>query len=129
MSTFLQTPSGDLDISTGQLQIVTDVPTVTAQKLSNLFGLFKGEWFRDRRIGVPYLQYVLVSRPNLTLIGALFKRVCMAAPGVATVTDMALTFVANQRALNVQIAAKTNDGAILTGGPGQPFIISQQAGG
>lgn len=129
MSAFAQTPTGDLDISTGNLVVSTDLNQCTAWKLSNLFGMFKGEWFRDQRVGVPYFQYVFVNNPSLNLIGALFKRVCMFAPGVLAVTDMALTFIGTQRKLNAQIAVKTKAGAILTGGVGQPFIIAKLAGG
>lgn len=129
MAAFAQTPDGDLDISTGNLVVVTDVAQVTAWKLSNLFGLFKGEWFRDQRVGVPYFQYVMVSNPNLSLIGSIFKRVCMSAPGVQAVTDMSLTVIANLRKLNVDIAVQANDGSTLVGGVGKPFIIAQKAGG
>jgi hypothetical protein len=129
VSAFAQTPTGDLDISTGNLVVRSDLPQVTAWKLSNLFGLFKGEWFRDSRVGVPYFQYVLVQNPSLPIIGSIFKRVCMSAPGVASVTSMGLNFIARTRQLNATIAIATNDGAVLTGGPDSPFIIAQIAPG
>ncbi len=125
MSAFAQTLTGDLDISTGNLVVRSDIPQVTAWKLSNLFGFFKGEWFRDARMGVPYFQYVLVQNPNLPVIGAIFKRVAMAAPGVGSVTQMALDFNARTRHLDATIVAQTNEGAVLTGGPDKPFIVTQ----
>ncbi len=129
MSAFAQTTTGDLDLSSGNLVVVKDVAQVTAWKLSNLFGFFKGEWFRDARVGVPYFQYVLVNNPNLQVIGTIFKRVCMSAPGVAGVTQMALNFFSSARRLDTQMTVTTNDGAILTGGVDKPFIIAQIAPG
>lgn len=125
MSAFAQTTTGDLDISSGNLVVSQDVAQVTAWKLSNLFGLFKGEWFLDKRIGVPYFQYVFVSNPQLGIIGSVFKKVCMSAPGVASVTSIALDYVAKARTLVATIVCQTDEGAVLTGGLGAPFIITQ----
>lgn len=128
MSAFAQLPSGDLDLSTGNLRVEQSVAQCTAWKLSNLFGFFKGEWFRDQRQGVPYFQFVFVNNPNLSLIGNLFKRVIMSAPGVATVTDAQLSFNKRQRELDATFAIATNDGAILVGGPGVPFVVTSPGG-
>lgn len=129
MSAFAQTTTGDLDISSGNLVVRRDIAQVTAWKLTNLFNLFKGEWFRDQRVGVPYVQYVLVKNPNLGAIGSLFRRVCQAAPGLARVAEMDLDYTPQTRKLVVTIQAQTNDGAVLTGGPGKPFVIEQQPQG
>lgn len=116
-----------MDISTGNLRVEEDVAQVTAWKLSNLFGLFKGEWFLDGRQGVPYFQYVLVSNPNLSLIANMFREVAMSAPGVASVSDIGLDFTPRTRTLVASIQAQTNDGAQLVGGIGKPFIVASQA--
>lgn len=129
MSAFAQTPSGDLDISTGNLQVNQSIAQCTAWKLSNLFGFFKGEWFLDQRQGVPYFQYVMVSNPQLRLIGNLFRLVALSAPGVASVTAVQLDFTPRARTLVATIACQTNEGATLTGGIGVPFVITQLAGG
>lgn len=123
MSAFLQTATGDFDISSGNLVIVDDVATVTAQKLTCLFTLFKGEWFRDIRVGIPYFQYVFIQNPNLTLISSLFQQVCEAAPGVAAVLDMELNYLPRTRELDSQILVQANDGSTIVGGAGAPFIV------
>ena len=128
MAAFAQTVTGDLDISSGNLAVVDDVAQCTAWKLSNLFGFFKGEWFLDQRQGVPYFQYVLVSNPNLALIGNIFQQVCKSAPGVASVSAIGLSLISRARTLVADIQCKTNDGAVLVGGVGTPFIVQTQAG-
>lgn len=124
MSAFAQTANGDIDISTGNLRVETSVAQCTAWKLSNLFAFFKGEWFRDIRQGLPYVQYVLVSNPNLSLISTIFERVIRSAPGVASITSIALDFRPGPRTLGASFVAVTNDGAQLIGGLGTPFIIN-----
>ena len=130
MSAFAQdNDPGTSDISSGNLAVVSDVPTVTAAKLSNLFGLFKGEWFRDQRVGVPYFQYVLVSNPDLGVIGNLFEEVALSAPGVSSVQGVQLDFTPRTRSLLATITAQTDEGVVLVGGPGTPFIVQPQVGG
>ncbi len=128
MSAFAQTLTGDLDISTGNLRVETNVAQCTAWKLSNLFAFFKGEWFRDLRQGLPWFQYIYVHNPNLTLIGSIFEKVIRSAPGVLNVTAVNLDFIPQQRQLNATFTATTNDGASLTGGLGTPFIVDVKAG-
>jgi hypothetical protein len=127
MSAFAQTPDGDFDISSGNLVVRTDLAQVTAWKLTNLFSFFKGEWFVDARLGVPYLQFVFVKNPSLTLIGHIFEQVALAAPGVKGVLSTTLNFIGNLRHLDCQLKVQANNGAVLTGGPGVPFIVSTDA--
>lgn len=124
MSAFAQTSTGDLDISSGNLRVEQDIPQCTAWKLTNLFSFFKGEWFRDQRQGVPYFQYVMVSNPNLPLIGTIFERVIRSAPAVAAVPSIALNFQSRQRTLGAAFTAVTDSGAVIQGGIGTPFIVA-----
>lgn len=126
MSSFAQTPAGDLDISTGNLVLVTDVPTITADKLSNLFGFFKGEWFRDTRLGFPYLQYVLIKNPNENLIISLIAKVLKMVPGVAAISEITVDFDVRAREIDATFIARTASGATIAGGLGKPFIVTDQ---
>jgi len=127
VTAFAQTASGDLDISSGNLAVVSDVGQCTAWKLTNLFNFFKGEWFLDQRVGIPYFQYVLVSNPNLPLISNMFRQVCLDVPGVAAVTDITLDFTPRTRNLVVTLGLRANSGAVLQGGIGKPFLVTMQA--
>jgi hypothetical protein len=128
VSAFAQTSTGDLDISTGNLRVEKGIAQVTAWKLTNLFSLFKGEWFYDTRQGVPYFQYVFVARPNLNLIATIFDRVIRSAPGVAGVESISLDYHPRERTLGASFKAHTNNGAVLTGGIGVPFVVSGDPG-
>lgn len=124
MSSFAQTNTGDFDLSSGNLVVVQDPGVCTAAKLSNLFGLVLGEWFRDVRIGVPYFQYVFVKNPNLLLIDSLFRKVLLSAPGVSSVTSVNLTYDPAARTLGASFVCVGIGGSSISGGLGQPFIVS-----
>lgn len=128
MSCFAQTTAGDLDISSGNLRVVSDLATVTATKLSNLFGLFKGEWFADAREGMPYFQYVFIQNPDLGVCGSIFRQAIMSAPGVDNVISANIDFISNLRQMRAVFTIRLLNGAVLEGGPGVPFVIIRPSG-
>ena len=124
MSCFLQTATGDLDISAnGNMTLVTSVAQCTAQKLTNRFSFGLGEWFADTTQGIPYFQNILVQNPNLNTISTIFQRVLKSVPGVAAITELNLDFISTTRNLVTTFGCRTNDGAVLQGGVGVPFVI------
>jgi hypothetical protein len=120
------TSSGDLDFSTGNLSIVRDVAHVTAQKLTALYSIAKGEWFADGRLGVPYVTQVYLKNPSLTSISSMLVNIAQKCPGVAAVAAIKLNYNPSARQLGAVLTVITNDGATLTGGLGQPFIVTRQ---
>ena len=127
MSCFSQTSSSDLDLSSGNLTVQSDPAHYTAVKLGNRLQLFLGEWFVDTRLGVPYFQQIYVKNPDLAVIGQLFRQVILGCPGVASVLQANLDFVSNLRTLTATFVVQTDTGAVLTGGLGAPFIVTQGA--
>ena len=121
------TSSGDLDFSTGNLSIVRGVAQVTAQKLTALYSIAQGEWFIDGRLGVPYVTQVLIKNPSLSSISTMLINIAQKCPGVAAVSSIQMNYTPNARTLGATLTILTNDGAVLSGGLGQPFIVTRQA--
>ena len=116
-------PTGDMTFGQSQNNFLVNSSAAVAQCVKTRLMLFKGEWFRDIRVGIPYFQYVFIQNPNLTLISSLFQQVCEAAPGVAAVLDMQLNYLPRTRELDSQILVQANDGSTIVGGAGAPFIV------
>jgi hypothetical protein len=126
VSCLLQTASGDLDFSAHNLTLVTDEDTSIAQKLTNRFQLFLGEWFLDTRVGVPWFQNILgLKNPDMASVGQLLARVITQTPGVASIQSSQLNFISTTRQLLANFVVQTQAGAVLTGGMGQPFIVTK----
>lgn len=123
MSCFKVDTTGDLDLSSGNLIPVSDIPTETAQKLGSLFKFFLGEYFGDTRLGVPYFKYVFVRNPDLGIVKQILVDVLRSAPGVTDIVSGDLRYVSNQRLATATFQVRAG-GALLTGGPGTPFIIT-----
>lgn len=122
MSTYALTSEGDLDLVGGRLVRVTgaDAAAVT---LRNKLRLFLGEWFRDIRLGIPYYQVVFVKNPNLNQIRAMFRRVILGTAPIAAVDTLTLGPIAPDRSCPFNFKALCDDGATITGGADQPFIV------
>lgn len=132
MSTFLQTPQGDLALVVGpmglkNLSLITDVAAVCAQKLNNRFLLALGEWFLNVLVGVPYFQVVLVKNPDLLAIRSLFSSIILSTPPIVSLTSLTLNYNRGPRTLSFpSFVAVTDAGQKIVAGNGAPFVVSVQ---
>lgn len=127
MSCFLQSSQGDLVLTLGEngaknLTVVTDVSACAAQKLTNRFLLWLGEWFLDIRQGLPFFNQIAVKNPNLNVLKQLFTRVVLSVPGIVSVDTMNLTLNAKRQA-TLTLTATTDEGATIVGGAGNAFVV------
>lgn len=126
MSSFLQDGTGDLVLTTvnggKRLTLVTDPTTCAAQKLTNRFLIWLGEWFLDTRVGFPYFQQVAVKNPNLRVLKQLFSKVVLSVPPIVSIDFLTVTLGANRQA-QVALRARTDTGQTIVGGEGNTFIV------
>lgn len=106
------TTIGDLDLRTGDLQIATGV-TAIRQQLMDRLTLFKGDWFLDVDVGMPYYQQVLVKNPNLGVVRALFAQAVRTTPGVSELLSLSLELDARSRSLQVNFTCVTDTDEVL----------------
>ncbi len=113
MANLLLTLAGDLDFSSGGLQIVEGSDEI-AQKLFTRLQFFLGEWFLDRRQGIPYYQKILIKNPELIIIQSIFREAILETPGVASLLDVIQTTLESAtRKLSVRFSARLESGEIL----------------
>ncbi len=118
------TQEGDFTLSPGgRLQLEVDPLVAAAIKLRHRFSLFKGEWFLDSRQGIPYYDVVFLKNPNLELIRRMLRRVILSCPPITAVQKAELFFASKERTLIFIFEATGEDGRIVKGGIGTPFIV------
>ena len=88
----LDPATGDLAISGGRLRLTELGAESVAQKLRVRLRLFRGEWFMDTSVGVPYYTDVLGRHP-LSAVEALLRQAIVTCPGVKTLESF--TFAVN----------------------------------
>lgn len=115
-----------LDVATGDLAIPVKLlkgADAIAQRIRTRFRFVKGEWFLDKRLGVPYFDYILIKNPDPVLVSAIFRRVLMTTPGVKQVKRFTATLDKATRTLTVDFEALLNDDTTTLVANAEPFII------
>lgn len=105
------TTDGDLDVSTGNLQVLKGSDAIV-QSIRTRLQFFKGEWFLDLNAGVPYFQEVLKKISNPNVLTAIFRQALLETPGVSELLSLALNFDHATRKLSVDFSAQTDVGLL-----------------
>ena len=82
--------TNELDITTGDFKLL-ERPDSIAQQIKIRLNFFLGEWFLDRRQGMPYVERILVKNPSSAAVKAIFRRAILTVPGVIDVTEIDFT--------------------------------------
>jgi len=114
MDLYLDPDTNDLGLSVGgDSRLTSGILETTAQQLRIALRLFLGEWFLNRRIGVPYYRDVFVKNPKVDLVRVLFRRCILANANVEAVSRLDLDYDPGARTLVVDFEAILVDGTIL----------------
>lgn len=97
--------TGDLDIATGDLSLVSEDAEGIAQRLQTRLRLYLGEWLLDTAAGVPWRERVLVRGQNTDAARAVLTAQILSCPGVVALPELTLTLDAPSRALAVTFTA------------------------
>lgn len=103
---------GDLAVQSGRLQEVVGADYVR-QKLASRFRFFLGEWFADKREGIPYFRDVLRKGADPDVIRSVFRSVLRNTPGVVSVKKFDVQLDTRQRRLSFEFEALAADGTII----------------
>jgi hypothetical protein len=117
--TFVRDSAGKLAIVNGSLQLTTTLQDYVLAAIQERVAMFAGEWFLDKREGIPYFK-IVSERPDLGLLRSLYRRAVAAVPGVADVTRCEVTFDSPRRELTVLVDCTLTDGEVITA---QPYIV------
>lgn len=97
-------------------------PDATVQRLRTRFQFFKAEWFLDKRLGIPYREFILIKNPNMILISFIFRQVLVTTPGVASVARFTAVIDSVARHLISDFEATLSDGTVLRA-DAEPFVL------
>jgi len=103
---------GDLLIEHGDAVLATG-PRATVQDWQRRVGLFKGEWKRDRRVGIDYQNVIFDGRPSRALLQHIFETVTRQTPGIASLKRLEFRLDRTTRVLEVLADATHDDGTPL----------------
>jgi hypothetical protein len=103
--------TSDIVLQNGDILMIDNAERVAQQILITL-RFWYGEWFLNTTEGTPYLEYILVKKPNMAHIRQILTEQIQSVEGVKAVTDMGLTFDQRERSLLVEYTADTDYGLV-----------------
>jgi hypothetical protein len=126
MAVFRIIPHWDIDLKDGRVFTLKG-PEYVRQKLAQRFKFWLGEWFLDRRQGVPYRRDILIRQPDLEVIRALLIGVVRSVPQVATIPKFEVLYTPSTRRLACDFVVTLITGEEVVVEPGdQLFILTLQ---
>ena len=105
----LDTLTGDIVLDKGRLVLTEGVDAV-AQRIRMRLATWRGEWFLDRGIGVPYYQKLLQRVRDPAGLRTIFRDAILGTEGVASVPRLEVDLDAAARRLTVRFTAVTDSG-------------------
>lgn len=106
-----------LNVKTNDLVINKDVILIdnaerVAQQIRIRLNSFLGEWFLNTSYGLPYLEYILIKNPNLTLVRSILRKQIASVDDVAKVNSLTVTLDNKTRKLTVDFECATSYGLV-----------------
>lgn len=100
------------------LQLVADEPSIEQAvriRLQTQLGEYHLDDPTNPKVGVPYLEQVLVKNPDLAAIDGVFRAAILSVTGVKAITSMNFSFDKATRSLAVSWQATTDTGLLISG--------------
>ena len=94
--------------------VLVDGRDAIAQHLRIVLRTFKGEWFADVNVGVPYHQVIFKKGQPDSVISQTFRRVVSAIPGVKEINSLEIIRDNGTRSVRIQLVIQTTDGENIT---------------
>lgn len=98
-------------------------PDAVIQRIRQRFRMFRGEWFLDKRLGIPYYEEILVKNPDVGVVTTIFRQVLTDTPGVARVASMKARVDRGARELVTSFEAVLEDPTIIVRAVDAPFQL------
>lgn len=100
----------DLMLVDGVMPLVEGLDAIR-QDLVVALRWFYGEWFLDRRAGLPWFEQILGHKAGLEIIERILRRAILQRPGVLSI-DTLVVSISTDREVSVSFRARTVEGPL-----------------
>jgi hypothetical protein len=108
---YVDPTTGDLVIDANGVKFTSGVESI-AQAVQQNLRFFRGEWFADEDIGIPYFEEIFVKNPDLAAVREWFRRTILETVGILDIVSLDLSFDAATRKITVTYRATSDLGEI-----------------
>jgi hypothetical protein len=102
--------NGNLIIENGDIVLTSGVESIR-QAIQMRLRLIRGEISLDETLGIPYLEDVFLSLPDVATIRSLIRATIMGVEGIANIIKLNVFLDRPRRKIEIDFKASTADGA------------------
>ena len=114
MTVFRVRPKGDLLLVKGTTAVREGAAYAT-QRITVDLNVFLGEWFLDKRLGLPYFRDLLIHSPNSDTVRTVFREGIMQTQDIVAVPLLNVVLDTTNRVAYVDFASTYADGTTTPG--------------
>lgn len=103
----------DLHLKGGQLVFLENNELAAAQGIKCRLLMFKGEFFLDQSLGIPYFEEILKKGVNLVRIRDIVRTAIASEPGIVEVVDVRLELDGATREATISWEVLHDSGAVI----------------
>lgn len=109
--------TGDFATTADGTQIAQTLRTIDTieQRIRTRLQTFRGEWYLDEGLGVPYFEEVMVKNPDVKRVRALLLTALLSVEGVKQVTQFEVAFIPGERRFTVNFHCISDDNEVVEG--------------
>jgi len=113
----LDTNTRDLKLTPGKNLSIVESPENVAQQIECRLETFRGEWFLDNTLGVPFFAQVLLKTNDKARLGAVFKAEILKLSEVIRIEQLESNIDKSTRTYNItKLVVKVQSGETVTVG-------------
>lgn len=113
MRTFAIDENGNIDVTGNKLVIIKDLDALV-QYIEQKYSMAKGEYFLDKRLGIPYFENIFIKGVNAYNVETILKRVLISIEEVYEITSFEIDIDSAQRKLTVNFECNTQFGELTS---------------
>lgn len=87
---------------------------LTGQKIKQALLLFRGEWFLNNSVGLPYFEDILGKNKSLSRIETIFIRAIQSIPEVTSIESFTINFDNETRKVKVDFEVRDNQNNLIS---------------
>jgi len=111
---YLNTTDYDLLIEDYNLKFTSDDAEFLSQKIENVLKTFKGEFFANETIGLPYFTEILGKRNDINPVITIFKNAILDIKEVQELVEFSVDYDGSLRVFSVDFTVISANGAEIS---------------
>lgn len=109
--------------SQGQLRFTASLEEAAVQGIRQRIQTWRGTWFLDTKVGIPYIESVFRKGTSSRLIESMFRSAILQVPEIQDVLQIQLVTNRQTREASLTFTARLTNNRIITSSNYQSFVL------